>query len=112
MKNIVTKFILTGAALVFSASIAFAAMTLESAKHDGLVGEQPDGLVGVVSGGSAEVKSVVETTNALRLQKYQAIAAKNGTPVDQVQAVAGKKLIGSTPAGEYIKTASGSWQKK
>jgi len=74
--------------------------------------EFPDGLIGIVSGGSAEVKALVDSTNAQRLAKYQAIAAKNGTAVDQVQAVAGQKLIAGTPGGEYIMSASGSWQKK
>ncbi|MDE1152760.1 MAG: YdbL family protein [Micavibrio sp.] len=112
MKKFAAKFILTATALILSASVAFAAMTLEDAKHSGLIGEQPDGLVGVVSGASPDAKSLVESTNAQRLEKYKAIADKHGSSLDQVQAVAGQKLIASTPAGEYVKSASGSWQKK
>lgn len=112
MKKFIGRAAMIAAALFLSTSIAFAALTLETAKQQGLIGEKPDGLVGVVSGGAADVKALVESTNALRLSKYQMIAAKNGTPVDQVQAVAGQKLISSTPSGEFIMSASGSWQKK
>lgn len=110
--QIVTKLMLVGFALFMTASIAFAAMTLDSAKKQGLVGEQPDGLVGIVSGASPDVKRLVESTNSQRMAKYNKIAAKNGTPVSQVQAVAGQKLINGTNAGEFFMNAAGSWQQK
>lgn len=111
--KILGQLMLAGFALFMTASVAFAALTLENAKHDGLVGERPDGLIGAVSGSpSADVKGLVDSTNSARMDKYNAIASKNGTPVDQIQAIAGQKLIGSTPAGEYIMNAAGEWQKK
>lgn len=110
---IAKKIILTAAALLMSASVAFAALSLDAAKSQGLVGEEPNGMLGSVSATpSAEVKALVDATNAERLKKYQDIAAKNGTQVDQVEAVAGQKLLTVTPAGQYIQNASGGWQKK
>ena len=107
------KIILTAAAVVMSASVAFAALTLDTAKSQGLVGEKPDGLLGIVTASpSPDVKSLVDTTNAARLQRYADIAAKEKTPVEQVQAVAGQKLVNATLAGEYIMNAAGEWQKK
>lgn len=107
------KVILTTAALVLSTSVAFAALTLDAAKTQGLVGEEPNGLIGSVAATpSADVKALVDATNAERLKKYQDIATKNGTQVDQVEAVAGQKLLTVTPAGQYIMNASGGWQKK
>ena len=112
MKNFLAKTLMTGAALVVSAGIAFAAITIDAAKQDGLVGEKPDGLIGAVAAPSPDVTALVNTVNAQRMEKYSAIAAKNGTPVDQVQAVAGQTLINKTPPGQYIMNASGGWQKK
>ena len=112
MKKFFGKTMMVAAALLLSTSIAFAAIPLEDAKQQGLVGEKPDGLIGIVSGTSKDVKALVDSTNAQRLAKYQAIAAKNGTPVAQVQAVAGQKLMAVTPGGEYIMGASGGWQQK
>lgn len=113
MTRIFRKFLLTAAALVVSASVAFAALSIDAAKSQGLVGEQPDGLLGIVTPSpSPELSALVGDINAERLRKYQDIAAKNGTQLSQVQAVAGQKLITTTPPGQYIKNASGSWQAK
>jgi uncharacterized protein YdbL (DUF1318 family) len=106
------KLILTVAAMIITTTMAFAALSLDAAKSQGLVGERPDGMLGVVSASSPDVQALVENTNAERLAKYQSIAAKNGTAVDQVQALAGKKLVESTPPGQYIMTSAGGWQKK
>lgn len=108
MKNV----LLTLAVLALTTTMALAGMTLESAKQQGLVGERPDGLVGAVTTPSSDVAALVAETNAKRIEKYQAIAAKNGTAPDQVQALAGKNLVAQTPAGQYIMNASGGWQLK
>lgn len=112
IKATALKLILTVAALVVTTTMAFAAPSIDAAKSQGLIGERPDGLLGVVSAATPEIKALVEGTNAERMTKYEAVAAKNGTPVDQVQALAGKKLIEGAPAGSYIMNAAGSWQKK
>lgn len=112
MKSIILKGLLTMTALVMSGAIAFAALTVDAAKQQGLVGERPDGMLGIVASGNPEVSTLVDTTNAERLAKYQAIAAKNGTELEQVKTLAGKKLIESAGSGEYIMTAGGGWQKK
>lgn len=105
------KLALVAFALFMSISIAHAALNIDAAKQDGLVGERPDGLIGAVSG-SAEVEALVSSVNAQRMAKYNAIAQKNGTPVNQVQAVAGQSLIAKTPPGQYIMNSAGGWQKK
>lgn len=112
MTQIFTKLALALVVLVMSASIAFAAMTVEAAKSQGLVGEKPDGLLGVVVTNNPEATALADQINAERLAKYAAIASKNGTAVDQVQALAGKKLISGAADGEYIMNAAGEWQKK
>lgn len=92
---------------------AFAA-DLVTVKAQGLVGEQPDGLLGIVNPSSApaDVSSLVANINAERMAKYEAIAAKNGTPVGQTQVLAGQSLINRTPSGQYVMAPDGSWMKK
>lgn len=91
---------------------AHAAMDLAGAKAQGLVGERPDGLVGIVSPpGAPELQAMVEGINAGRLQTYRDIAAKQGTPLAQVQALAGQSLISKTVSGQYVMTPAGGWKK-
>lgn len=87
------------------------ALDLQGAKEKGLVGERPDGMVGVVVQ-SAEAKQVVKSINAKRLQAYKKIAAKNNMSVDQVAVLAGEKAIQKTPKGQYILNGAGKWVKK
>ncbi len=109
----ISKVMMACCALVMSASIAFAALSLPAAKAEGLVGEKPDGLLGIVTTApSTEVQALVNSTNSQRMTKYNGIASKNNTPIDQIQALAGQKLIGSTAPGEFFMNASGGWQKK
>lgn len=111
MKKLFRTFAMTVAALALTAGIAMAALSVDAAKSQGLVGERTDGMLGVVVS-SPDTNALVASTNAERLRKYQAIAAKNGTGLEQVKALAGKKLIVSAKAGEYVQAADGSWQKK
>ena len=69
-------------------------------------------LLGVVAASTPDVTSLVDTVNAERLAKYEAIASKNGTDLEQVKALAGQKLIGGAVSGQYIMNAAGVWQKK
>jgi uncharacterized protein YdbL (DUF1318 family) len=86
---------------------------LEAAKRSGLIGERPDGLVGFVAGTvSADVRAMVDEINAQRMRRYNQVAQTNGTPIDNVQAVAGRQLMDRTPAGQYVLSASGQWIRK
>ncbi len=86
------------------------ALDLDEAKSRGLVGETSGGyLAPVVS--SAEVEALVESINSQRKAQYEKIAKKNGISLSAVEALAGKKAVEKTPAGEYISTGTG-WEKK
>lgn len=112
MKKLMMKSALTLTALLMTTVMAFAALTVESAKQQGLVGERMDGTLGSVAGGNPEINALISATNQERLARYQAIAAKNGTGAAQVQALAGKKLIDAAKPGEFVQAADGSWQRK
>ncbi len=84
---------------------------LDEAKAQGLVGEQADGYVGAV-GDAGSVQALIDEINAKRRAKYAEIAAKRDAPTEAVAAIAGKKLIERTPAGQYVRTDNGGWVEK
>lgn len=87
------------------------AIELPEAKEQGLIGEQSNGLLGVVES-STEVEVLVKKINARRLEKYAQIAQKNSMTIEQVSLLAGEKTIKKTAAGQFIKNASGQWVVK
>lgn len=87
------------------------ALSLDEAKSKGLVGEEPTGYLGVVVS-STEANQLAQDINAQRREMYKSIAAKNGTPLTTVEALAGKKAIESTSPGGFVKSANGAWIKK
>lgn len=98
--------------LVWAARPALA-LTLDEAKAQGLVGERPDGFVGiVVTNPPPELRALVGEVNDKRRAAYEEIARKNGVPVDAVAALAGRKLIEKTPPGQWIMDAQGNWMRK
>ena len=92
--------------------VAALAADLQQVKNNGLVGEQLNGYLGLVSAdATAEVRALVADVNARRKAKYEAIAAQNSTRLETVELLAGKKAIEKTRPGNYVQSASG-WKKK
>ncbi|MDD3610529.1 MAG: YdbL family protein [Halothiobacillaceae bacterium] len=87
------------------------ALDLEQAKTQGLVGEQPDGYLGVVNA-SPEAVALAASINQQRREAYARIAKQNGITVEQVAALAGEKAIARTTPGGYVKTPAGKWVRK
>lgn len=85
-------------------------LDLQMAKTQGLVGETLTGYLAPVKV-TPEVQQLVNTINAKRKAQYQTIAKRNGTSLQAVEQLAGKKAIQKTPPGQFIK-ADGGWQKK
>jgi len=116
MKKMMMKLTTTLAtaliALFVAVPLVFAAMSVDTAKQQGLVGERMDGMLGIVAPPTPELKDMVDKINAERREKYKGIAEKRGTSLDAVQAYAGKKLIEKAAPGEYIQNTGGGWQKK
>ena len=86
-------------------------LSLDEAKAKGLVGEKPDGYLGVVSGG-ADVQALASDINQKRRQAYQEIATRNKTNLKDVETLAGQKAIDHTKPGLMIQSPSGQWMKK
>lgn len=94
----------------FATSLEEVKSQLEPAKQQGLVGEMPTGYLGVVSAGG-EAETIVRMINNARRDEYARIAERHDIPVTQVEAVAGKKAIERTPAGQFIQV-DGRWVRK
>ena len=86
------------------------ALDLGTAKSSGLVGETSSGYIAAIQP-SAQVNELVNSINSQRKAQYQQIAGTNGISLEAVEARAGQKAIGKTPAGQYVNTGSG-WQQK
>jgi uncharacterized protein len=89
------------------------AMSLDSAKNQGLVGERLDGYIGAVSSApNAETLSLVATINSARKDEYEKIAKRNGQPVSVVEKLAAAKLIERLDNGQYYMDKGGNWNRK
>ncbi len=83
---------------------------LSQAKSSGLLGEQPNGYLGVVNaqGNAAEIARLI---NDARRAEYQRLAKGNNIQLSDVETMAGKKALEKTPSGQYIQL-NGKWLKK
>jgi uncharacterized protein YdbL (DUF1318 family) len=95
------------------AQSAGAKAAVDSAKAAGVVGEQGDGFLGLVTGAAApDVKSAVAEINAGRAKAYADIASKTGVAVAAAGEATARQLQSRLPAGQYFKPEDGSWTKK
>lgn len=112
------KSVLVTLAFIFAlglglTSAAFA-MDLDSAKAQGLVGEQLNGYIGLVTASATpDVKNLVADINARRRAAYEKVAAQTqGASLGDVEKLAAVKLIARTPRGQMVQDASGKWVRK
>jgi len=103
---------MVGAAMLWSSAqgVAFA-LSVEDAKTQGLVGERPNGYLGVVNPGSHEAQALTNEVNAKRRQAYEDIASRNKTQLHAVEALAGEKAIQNTKPGHFVE-GPGGWIRK
>jgi hypothetical protein len=105
------------AALLLACSLPVLAMNLQqamnalpNAKAQGLVGEQPNGYLGVVSA-SADAELIAKLINDARRAEYARLAKENNIAVSDVEAMAGQKAIERTARGHFI-LLDGNWIQK
>lgn len=80
-------------------------------KDKGVIGEQTDGLLGVISENAA-ARSVVESENKDRMEEYEKRSKSQGQPVDVLSKVLGEARIRQEKPGRFIRAESGQWVKK
>lgn len=103
--------------LLLSLSLPALAMNLNEAmsalgdaKASGQLGEMPNGYLGVVKA-AGQADEIARLINQARRTEYQKLAEQNGIKLSDVEAIAGKKAIEKTPAGQYIQL-QGQWRRK
>jgi len=110
-----TQVLMLSILLVFSANVwsmdLSAAMSqLGSVKSQGLVGEQPNGYLGVIKNQN-NAQDIAQLINKARNEQYQKLAQSHKIPLSKIETLAGKKAIQKTPSGLYIQI-DGKWIKK
>jgi len=112
LKSLVASLVIALSLLV-AVPVAMAD-ALDDAKAAGQVGEKLDGYLGVVSSDAGvDIQRLVQDINLRRRDSYRAIAdATAGTTLADIQVLAGAKLIGKAPAGQYVQNSSGAWVQK
>lgn len=86
---------------------------VEAAKAQGVVGEQADGFLGLVTGSvDANISAAVAEINSGRAAVYRDAAAKSGvTPAAAGQAAA-QQIFQRIPSGQYYRPSGGAWTRK
>jgi len=111
------KIAIAAAALMLAATpvLADAAgdkAAVDAAKAAGVVGEQGDGYLGIVSTADAAVTAALNNINNGRANVYADAAAKSGVTRDAAGQATGATLIARVPAGQYYKPLGGAWTRK
>lgn len=116
MKNLI-KFRLLLAGMLLALSLPVLAMNLQQAmaalsqaKAQGMVGEQPNGYLGVIQS-NADSEAVVKLINDARRAEYSRMAKQNNIAVADIEAIAGQKAIEKTANGHFI-LIDGKWIQK
>jgi len=105
-------FLVMLAATALFAAAPAVADALDDALQSGVVGETPRGYIAPVGAPSAATMQLVNDINARRREKYAAIARDNGLTLQQVETLAGKRIIERAPAGIYYQDPGGAWRRK
>ncbi len=110
-----TFFVSIAAACTAAAVLAAPALALaqrdpayQAAREQGLVGEQPDGYLGIVGAATPELRALVNNINIQRKKQYTEQAAQ-GSTVEQMAFVTGCNLILRSAPGEKYRTPDGRW---
>lgn len=83
-----------------------------AARSGGQVGEQPDGYLGLVGAGTADLRALVSNINIQRKSAYTSKAQASGATVEQFAFTSGCRLIEQTVAGEKYRTPDGVWKTR
>lgn len=94
-------------------SVPAFAQSLDQAKSQGLVGEQLNGYVGIVtSSPSSRLTSMVTEINQQRRALYQRSAQEASVTLDVFEARAGQRVQERAKPGEFIQDKNGQWRRK
>jgi uncharacterized protein len=104
-----------GIALVAGTSAyAMQADAASQLRASGLVGEQADGYLGLVSGSApAEVRAQMEQINIQRRAAYTQLATSRGATIEEVAAATACQLFaGRVGPGQFYRLPDGVWRRR
>jgi uncharacterized protein YdbL (DUF1318 family) len=84
----------------------------EAARQAGKVGEKPDGYLGIVGGGDASLKKMVDDINIKRRSIYAQKAQGANATLEEYALTAGCLAISRTAPGEKYMTPQGAWETR
>jgi uncharacterized protein YdbL (DUF1318 family) len=86
---------------------------LDAPRAAGVVGERYDGYAVVRDPSApADIRTLVETTNAQRRQVYADKAKAEGVPIEEVGKVYAREILAQAPAGTWFQGPDGGWSQK
>lgn len=94
------------------AMVSAQALDYKSAKAAGIIGEKPDGYLGVVDGSNADAQRLVDSINIKRKAKYTELAAQKGVTVQEIAFSTGCNLIVQEQPGQKYLAPSGQWKTR
>jgi uncharacterized protein YdbL (DUF1318 family) len=113
---VMTRRALLGAALLLfplAGALPAWADTLDDALKAGLVGETREGYIAPVDDPPApSVTALVNDINARRRAQYTKIAEENGSDIETIERIVGKRVIERAAPGTYVQNAAGDWIPK
>lgn len=112
MKTMLVALAALSIAAVSTAALAQRDPAYAAARSAGQVGEQPDGYLGIVGGGTPALKAVVSNINIQRKSAYTQKASSSGATVEQMAFTSGCNLIAQTDPGEKYKAPDGTWKTR
>ena len=82
-------------------------------RASGQAGEQADGYLGMVGGGSGALRAQVDAVNIKRRAYYTALASKRGAKIEEVAATTACELFRSKVGpGQYYRLPDGVWRQR
>jgi uncharacterized protein len=84
----------------------------EAARSAGQVGEKMDGYLGIVGGGSGELRRIVDDINIKRKAVYARKAQEQHATVEEYAFTSGCLLISQTKPGEKYQAPDGNWKTR
>lgn len=108
------------ASLSVGVAVAQVDDVVERARDQGLIGEQADGFVGVVTSPArapraidADLKARIDSINIKRRALYTDLSAQRGVTVNEVGAATACKLFATRVApGEFFRDETNTWKQR
>lgn len=86
---------------------------VDSAKAQGVVGEQGDGYLGLVTASAdSSIAAAIAEINSGRAAVYKDAAARSGVTPAAAGEAAAKQIVQRIPSGQYYKPLGGAWTRK